>query len=140
MIAPIPPNATPAPIRPPIIALLLESGIPIRVAMKIRRIADAMPTMIDVGVSAFFVTIVVPIVAATAVVKMNGPSMLQIAVRKTAFAGESARVATTVAMECEASLSPLTNARPSARTIPKRMSGSMMGTGSRGSLRDNPRP
>ena len=90
MIAPIPPTATPAPIRPPIIALLLESGIPTRVATKIRSIAAAMPTMIDAGVRALFVTIVVPIVAATAVVKMNGPSMLQIAVRKTAFAGERA--------------------------------------------------
>ena len=63
MIAPIPPTATPAPIRPPIIALLLESGSPARVAPKIRSIADPMPTMIDAGVRALFVTIAVPMVA-----------------------------------------------------------------------------
>jgi hypothetical protein len=93
-------------------------------------IADPMATIIDEGVRALFIIIAVPIVAATAVVKMNGPSMLQIAVRKTALAGERARVATTVAMECAASLSPLTKARPSARMIPKRISGSMRVTGS----------
>ncbi|WML68436.1 MAG: hypothetical protein METHP_02058 [Methanoregula sp. SKADARSKE-2] len=67
----------------------------------------------------------VPIVAATATGKMKGPIILHSAVRNTAFTGERARVATIVARECSASLSPFTNARLSARRIPRRRKGSI---------------
>ena len=76
------------------------------------------------GVSAPDVTIAVPIVVATAMEKINGPSMLQIAVENTALMGESAFVATTVAIECEASLRPFTKFKASARMMPNRIIGS----------------
>ena len=68
----------------------------------------------------------VPIVAATAVVKTKGPNMLQTPVKKTAFAGERARVATTVATPCAESVSPLKKFSTSAMKIPNRMTGSKM--------------
>ena len=123
MIAARPKAATPAPRRPPTIAWLLESGIPARVATKTRMMDAPIATTIESGVRASLLTIAVPIVAATAVVKRYGPIMLQMAVRKTAFPGESAFVATTVAMECDASLSPLTKLSASARTMPKMIRG-----------------
>src|SRR5665647_1894486 len=82
-------------------------------------------TTIERGVRASLVTIAVPIVAATAVEKRKGPIILHIAVENTAFIGESAFVATTVAIECEASLRPLTKFSASARIMPNRMRGSM---------------
>jgi hypothetical protein len=106
-------------------ALLLDRGMPARVATNTRMMAVPMATTMERGVSPFPETIAVPIVAATAVVKTNGPITLQMAVENTAFAGESAFVATTVAIECAASLRPFTKFSASARMIPNRMSGSM---------------
>jgi hypothetical protein len=71
-------------------------------------------------------TIAVPMVVATAVVKINGPSMLHRDVRSTARHGDRDRVATTVAIECAASLAPLTKFRESARITPKMIRGSMI--------------
>ena len=125
MIAEKPATAIPVPRRPPIRAWLLERGIPARVATNTRMMAVPMATTMESGVSPLFVTMAVPMVAATAVVNRNGPTMLQTAVENTAFAGESARVATTVAIECDASLRPLTKFSARARMIPNRMNGSM---------------
>ncbi len=82
--------------------------------------------MIETGVKESGWIIEVPMVVATAVVKMNGPSVLKSDVRSTACHGESDFVATTVAIECAASLSPLTKFRASARITPKIMRGSMV--------------
>ena len=82
MTAPRPNAATPAPSSPPTMAWLLERGMPARVATKTRIMDAPIATTIDRGVSALRVTMAVPIVAATAVVKRNGPITLQIAVRK----------------------------------------------------------
>ena len=80
-----PATAIPAPSSPPTIAWLLESGMPARVATKTRTIAAPMATTIESGVRPLWRTIAVPMVAATAVVKRNGPIMLQIAVYRTAL-------------------------------------------------------
>jgi len=125
MTAPGPATAIPAPISPPTIAWLLEMGMPARVATNTRMIAEPIATTMEKGVRPLALTIAVPIVAATAVVKRNGPIMLPIAVYSTALPGERAFVATTVAMECEASFSPLTKFRARARMMPKRTRGSM---------------
>ena len=125
MTAERPATAIPAPRSPPTMAWLLESGIPARVATNTRMMAVPMATTMERGVSPLRVTMAVPMVAATAVVNRNGPTRLQTAVEKTAFIGESAFVATTVAIECDASLRPLTKFSASARMIPNRMSGSM---------------
>jgi hypothetical protein len=95
------------------------------VATNTSMIEAPMATTMDRGVRPLLVTIAVPIVAATAVVKRNGPAMLQTAVKNTAFMGDRAFVATTVAIEWEASLRPLTKFRARARIIPNRMRGSM---------------
>ena len=120
-----PPTAIPAPRSPPIMALLLDRGMPARVAANTRIMAVPVATTMERGVSPLRETIAVPTVAATAVVKRNGPIRLQQAVEKTAFTGESAFVATTVAIECAASLRPLTKLSARARMMPKRMSGSI---------------
>ena len=125
MTAEKPATAIPAPRSPPTIAWLLEIGIPARVATNTRMMAAPMATTMESGVRPLCVTIAVPMVAATAVVNRNGPTRLQMAVKKTAFIGESAFVATTVAIECDASLRPLTKFSASARMMPNRMSGSM---------------
>jgi hypothetical protein len=56
-------------------------------------------TTIATGFKEFGCTMAVPIVVATAVVKMNGPAMLHRDVRSTAFHGDRDFVATTVAIE-----------------------------------------
>jgi len=65
-------------------------------------------------------------VVATAVVKINGPSILLSDVRTTVRQGDRDLVATTVAIECAASLTPLTKFRESARITPKMIKGSMI--------------
>ena len=63
---------------------------------------------------------------ATAVVKINGPSMLHNDDRSTARHGDRDFVATTVAIELAASLTPLTKFRESAKMTPKMIRGSMV--------------
>ena len=121
-----PATAIAEPSRPPTIAWLLEIGIPDRVATKTRVMAAPIATTMDNGVRPFSFTMAVPIVAATAVENKKGPTRLHTAVEKTAFTGESAFVATTVAIECEASFNPFTKFRASARIIPNRTKGSIL--------------
>jgi len=81
-------------------------------------IETSIATTRDNGVIAPGTTSSVPIVAATAVVNMNGPIKLAIADETLAFRGESALVSTTVAIEWDASFTPFTKLSMSARTIP----------------------
>jgi hypothetical protein len=99
--------------------------MPERVATKTSEIAAPIAMTIDTGFKESGWTMEVPIVVATAVVKINGPAMLQIEVRSTACHGDRDFVATTVAIECAASLSPFTKFRASARITPNTMRGSM---------------
>src|SRR5512137_940860 len=92
-----------------------------RVATNTRKIEVSIVTINESGVSPSVLTISVPMVTATAVEKRNGPIMLQIAVENTARIGESAFVATTVAIECEASLSPFTKYNARAKILPNSM-------------------
>ena len=97
--------------------------MPARVATRTSTVDTSIAIMIVRGVRALLWITDVPMVIATAVVKINGPIMLQIAVRKTAFTGERTFVATTVAMAWAASLSPLMKFIASAKTDAKQNDG-----------------
>jgi hypothetical protein len=95
------------------------------VARKIRNIEVSIAITRDSGVRAAGMTSAVPMVAATAVVKIKGPIKLASADDKLAFQGESAFVSTTVAIEWDASFRPFTKLSRSARIIPRMIRRSM---------------
>jgi hypothetical protein len=113
--APVPPSNSAAPTSPPTSAWPELDGSPNRQVIRFQATAAASPAAVtSVNTDASTVTMP-PIVSATAAPTTNGPSRLNTEASTIAWPGVAARVATRVAIEFDASWSPLVAANASAR-------------------------
>jgi hypothetical protein len=110
---PVPAAATPAPIRAPTRAWLLDVGRARYQVIKSQIIAPTRVAKIRFTVITWLSMIPFPIVVAMAVPKKSGPTRLKKAAIVTAFSGESTFVATTVAMAFAESWNPFMKSKNS---------------------------